>query len=105
MSTVNIHSHNSVNQSALREFCHTEHIQRLSLFGSVLREDFNSSSDIDVLLVFESGHTPGFLGLARIERMLSGMFGGKKIDVRTPDELSRYFRDEVVSSAQVLYVA
>ncbi len=87
----------------LAEFCRRNHIVKLSLFGSVLREDFGPDSDVDVLIVFEDGHVPGFFGLARIEEELSAFFGGRRVDLRTPQDLSRYFREDVVASASVQY--
>jgi len=75
----------------------------LALFGSALREDFSEESDIDVLVEFEPGHTPGLLGMARLERELSHILGGRKVDLRTPEDLSRYFRDEVLRKAEVQY--
>lgn len=75
---------------------------RNSLFGSVLRDDFGPDSDVDVLVEFEEGHTPGFFGLARMQQELSGLFG-REVDLRTPQDLSRYFRDEVTGSAAVQY--
>jgi len=86
----------------LAAFCRSNHIAKLSLFGSVLREDFGPNSDVDVLVEFEDGHTPGFFGLARMETELSGLFG-RKVDLRTPQDLSRYFRDEVTGTATVQY--
>jgi predicted nucleotidyltransferase len=86
----------------LDEFCRRNHIVKLSLFGSVLREDFSPDSDVDVLVEFEEGHTPGFFGLARMEEELSKLFG-RKVDLRTPQDLSRYFRDKVTGSAAVQY--
>ena len=87
----------------LAEFCRRHQIQTLSLFGSVLREDFRPDSDVDVLVEFEDGHTPGLLGIARIERQLSDILGGRKVDLRTPEDLSRYFRKEVLAKAEVQY--
>lgn len=84
-------------------FCRRHYITRLSFFGSALRPDFNSKSDVDVLVEFAPGHTPGFMGLAAMEEELSILFDGRKVDLRTPQDLSRYFRDEVVSSAEVQY--
>jgi len=84
-------------------FCQRHHIRKLSLFGSVLRGDFRPNSDIDVLVEFEPGHVPGFFGLARMERELSELLG-RKVDLRTPEELSRYFRAEVLAEAEVQYV-
>lgn len=87
----------------IAEFCQRHHIRKLSLFGSVLREDFRPDSDIDFLVEFESGKTPGFFGMFRMERELSQMLEGRKIDLRTPNELSPYFRDRVMASALVQY--
>lgn len=89
-------------QDQLGEFCRNNHIAKLSLFGSVLREDFGPNSDVDVLVEFEEGHTPGFFGLARMEQELSVLIG-REVDLRTPQDLSRYFRDEVAGSAAVQY--
>lgn len=89
-------------QAELADLCRQNHVARLSLFGSVLREDFGPQSDVDVLVEFEEGHTPGMIGLARMESELSTLFG-RKVDLRTPQDLSRYFRDEVVRSAAVQY--
>jgi hypothetical protein len=86
-----------------RGFCERHHIRRLSLFGSVLRDDFSSSSDVDVLVEFAPGHVPGLLRLAAMERELSAMIGGHRVDMRTPRDLSRYFRDDVVAHAIVRY--
>jgi uncharacterized protein len=86
----------------LAAFCRKNHVAQLSLFGSVLREDFGQDSDVDVLVEFDEGHGPGFLGLARMEKELSILFG-RKVDLRTPQDLSRYFRDEVTQSASVQY--
>lgn len=92
-----------ISQDELTEFCRRHHIRKLSFFGSVLREDFGPDSDIDVLVEFEAGHVPGFLRLAAIERELSSLLGGRKVDLRTPQDLSRYFREEVLASAEVQY--
>lgn len=86
----------------LSGFCHGNHIMKLSLFGSVLREDFNEESDIDVLVEFEPDYMVGFLRLAELELALSEKFG-RKVDLRTPEELSRYFRSDAVGSAMELY--
>ncbi len=87
----------------IAEFCKRYHIRKLSFFGSVLRSDFSPDSDIDVLVEFESGQSPGLLGLAHMERELSEILEGRKVDIRTPKELSRYFRKEVVSSSIIQY--
>lgn len=93
----------SLPEDRLDRFCRQNRISRLSLFGSVLREDFGPDSDVDVLVEFEEGQTPGLFGLARMEEELSGLFGGRRVDLRTPQDLSRYFRDEVLGSAAVQY--
>jgi hypothetical protein len=87
----------------LAEFCRKHHIRKLSLFGSVLRADFRPDSDIDVLVEFEIGHTVGLIRLAGMERELSAIMQ-RKVDIRTADDLSRYFRDQVLRSAEVQYV-
>ena len=86
-------------------FCRRHHIRRLAVFGSVLREDFRPDSDLDVLVEFEPGHTPGLIGLAGMELEFSALVGGRKVDINTPLCLSRYFRDEVMAEAEPLYVA
>lgn len=85
-------------------FCRKHHIRRLALFGSVLTSDFGPESDVDVLVEFEPEHVPGLLGISRMERELSDIFQGRKVDLRTPKDLSRYFRDKVVRQAEVQYV-
>lgn len=87
----------------IAQFCREHHIRRLALFGSVLRDDFSPDSDIDVLVEFEQGHVPGLFGLARLERELSDVFEGRKIDLRTPEDISRYFRANVLAEAEVQY--
>ena len=84
-------------------FCRAHHIRRLAVFGSVLRSDFRQDSDIDILVEFEPGHVPGFFGMARLERELSALLGGRKVDLRTPEELSPYFREDVLKEAKVQY--
>ena len=84
-------------------FCKRNGIRKLSLFGSALRDDFRPDSDFDLLVEFRDGAAPSLLDLARMERELSAVLGGRKVDLRTPKELSRYFRDEVLSTASVQY--
>jgi predicted nucleotidyltransferase len=87
----------------IADFCRRHSIRRLSVFGSALRDNFRPDSDIDVLVEFLPGHTPGFFGLFDMEEELSAIFAGRKVDLRTPNDLSRYFRDEVVATAEVQY--
>ncbi len=91
-----------VPKEKIAEFCCRHYIRKLALFGSVLREDFRPDSDVDELVEFEPGHTVGLLRMAGLEMELSEMLG-RKVDLRTPADLSRYFRDEVVSSREVQY--
>lgn len=86
------------------EFCRENHIRKLSFFGSVLRDDFGPASDVDFLVEFEPELGPGFFGLARMERELSTIIG-KKVDLRTPGELSKYFREDVLKAAELEYAA
>lgn len=85
-------------------FCQTNHIIKMALFGSILREDFRPDSDVDILVWFDADHVPSLLGIAGMEIELSEMLG-RKVDLRTPEELSRYFRDQVVAEAEVQYAA
>lgn len=85
-------------------FCRTHHIRRLALFGSVLRDDFRPDSDVDVLVEFQPGHPVGLIRLAGIERELSALLG-RKVDLNTAGFLSRYFRKQVLSEAEVCYDA
>ena len=87
----------------LEEFCRAHDILRLSLFGSALGRRFRPDSDVDLLVEFLPGKGPGLIGMAGLERELSKMLGGRKVDLRTPRELSRYFRDEVVAEARVQF--
>ncbi len=87
----------------IAQFCRANHIRRLAVFGSVLRADFSPDSDIDILVEFEPGHIPGLFGMARLERELSALLGGRKVDLRTPEDLSRYFRQQVMEEAEVEY--
>jgi len=92
-----------VPKEQIADFCRKHYIRRLSLFGSATRADFNEASDIDILVEFESDHIPGLFGIARMERELSALFGGRKVDLRTPEDLSRYFREQVIEEAEVQY--
>jgi predicted nucleotidyltransferase len=86
----------------IEEFCRRHHIRKLSIFGSYLRDDFGPGSDIDFLVEFEPEHVPGLIGFAGMEIELSEILG-RKVDLRTAQDLSRYFRDEVVEQAEVQY--
>jgi uncharacterized protein len=85
----------------ITEFCERNHIVRLAVFGSALRDDFSRESDVDVLVEFEEGHTPGF-AFFDLQDELSDLIG-RKVDLCTPGFLSRYFRDDVMRQAEVQY--
>lgn len=96
-------NHIALPKSKIAEFCKRHHIRKMSLFGSYLHGDFGPESDIDFLVEFEPDHVPGLITLSGMEAELSDLIG-RKVDLRTPEDLSRYFRKEVVESAEVQYV-
>jgi len=89
-------------KNEIAEFCKRNHIRKLSLFGSALSKDFKDASDIDVLVEFDPASMPGLIKLAGMEIELSEILG-RKADLRTAQDLSRYFRQKVLDSAQVQY--
>lgn len=91
-----------INNTLIEEFCTRHSIKRLAFFGSVLRDDFSDTSDVDVLVTFEEGHTPGFFSLFDMEDELSDIIG-RSVDLRTSEDLSRYFRDDVISNMAIQY--
>jgi predicted nucleotidyltransferase len=93
-----------VPQEQIADFCRRHHIRKLSLFGSVLRGDFRPDSDVDVLVEFESGHVPGFIRLGGMTQEPSELLG-HEVDIRTPEDLSQYFRQRVLDAAQVVHAA
>ena len=94
----------SIDRDAISAFCRRHHIARLALFGSVLRDDFRADSDVDVLVEFQPGHVPG-LDFITIERELSQLLQGRRVDMVTPKFLNARIRDQVLTSAEPLYVA
>ena len=92
-------------QDALAGICRRHQIRRLSLFGSTLKGSDRPGSDIDLLVEFEPDARPSLLTMAKIEIELSGLVGGRKVDLRTAQDLSRYFREEVVRAAETQYEA
>jgi predicted nucleotidyltransferase len=97
-------SHIDVPKGRIAEFCRRNHIRRLALFGSVLRDDFGPDSDVDVLVEFEPGARVGLMRLAGMEIELGDLLG-HKVDLNTPGFLSCYFRDQVLAEAEVHYGA
>jgi len=91
-----------ISRKQLEEFCQRNYIKKLSVFGSALENKLKSDSDIDILVEFDDKHIPGLMDIAGMEIELSEMMG-RKVDLRTPEELSKYFRKEVVAKAKVEY--
>lgn len=87
----------------LARLCRRHHIHRLSLFGSILAGTDRPDSDVDLLVEFGPGHKPGLLKLAMIEAELSELLGGRRVDLRTPEDLSHHFRERVLRVAEVQY--
>ena len=92
----------NVSRQALEAFCKRHHITRLAFFGSVLRDDFSSDSDVDALVEFAPGHTPG-LEVVDIEEELCQLLGGHRVDLVNPRYLNPRLRDHVLSTAEVQY--
>ena len=89
-------------EDRIAEFCRRHGIRRLSLFGSILGEEFGPDSDVDVLVEFEPESIPGLFGFVGMQYELADLLG-REVDLNTPNGISRYFRERVVSEAQVLY--
>ncbi|MEO7190055.1 MAG: nucleotidyltransferase family protein [Vicinamibacterales bacterium] len=96
--------HIVIDREAVSAFCRRHHILRLALFGSVLRDDFRSDSDVDVLVEFQPGHVPG-LNFVSIEREFASLLNGRRVDMVTPKFLNPRIRDQVLSTAEPIYVA
>jgi uncharacterized protein len=94
-----------VEPEALAALCERYRIRKLSLFGSTLKGTARPDSDVDLLVEFEPDARPSLLDMAQIEIELSKLLGGRRVDLRTAAELSRYFRDDVIREAQVQYVS
>jgi predicted nucleotidyltransferase len=92
-------------RDALAAICRRYHIRRLSLFGSTLKGSDRPDSDVDLLVEFQPDAKPSLLTMANIEIELSSLLGGRKVDLRTAQDLSRYFREEVVRVAEMQYEA
>jgi uncharacterized protein len=89
-----------ISKENLIDICKKYHIRKLSVFGSATRGDLTPESDIDILVTFDAEHIPGLLTVCHIENELTAMLG-RKVDLRTPEDLSRYFREQVVRDAVV----
>lgn len=93
----------NIDHGAIAEFCERYHIRKLSLFGSVLGDRFGPQSDVDVLVEFEPGHTPGFFLLHEMEQTLTVLLVGRKVDIVTQKFLNKRIRRRVLEQAQVIY--
>jgi predicted nucleotidyltransferase len=100
-----MHKSLNLDEATLARFCQRHQIRRLALFGSQLKGTPGPDSDIDLLVDFSPDARVTLLDMAQIEIELSHALGGRKVDLRTPQDLSHYFRDDVVRTAQVQYVA
>ena len=100
-----MHPSLNIDQATLAQFCRTHRIGRLALFGSQLKGTAKPDSDVDLLVEFLPDARPTYFDLANIEIELSALLDGRKVDLRTPAELSRYFRDQVQRESEALYVA
>jgi predicted nucleotidyltransferase len=89
-------------KNEIAQFCRKHHIRQLSVFGSALKDDFGNDSDVDILVEFQEDHVPGF-AFFDMELELSQIIG-RKVDLNTPNFLSRYFRDSIIKTAEVQYV-
>jgi hypothetical protein len=93
---------NNLSKELIAEFCQRNQIRKFAFYGSVLREDFGSESDVDILIDLEPNHSVGLMKMAHMENELSDLIG-RKVDLRTPQDLSKYFRDKVVAEAEIIY--
>jgi predicted nucleotidyltransferase len=91
----------NISRDEIAAFCRRNHIRRLSLFGSILGDDFRPDSDVDVLVEFEPAHTPG-LAFFAMQDELSDLIG-RKVDLHTAGSLSKYFRETVLAEADIQY--
>jgi uncharacterized protein len=96
-----MHARLAIDDEELTEFCLRNRIRRLALFGSVIRDDFGPESDVDVLVEFEPNHHVGY-GFIRLQDELSDLLG-RPVDLNTPEDLSRYFRDDVLRTAVLIF--
>ena len=92
-----------IDRERIAAFCRRRHIRRLALFGSVLRDDFRPDSDVDVLVEIAPGQVPGLIALGAMAEELGEILDHPDVDIRTPDDLSEYFRDDVLAGAMVIH--
>ena len=95
---------NNLSEEKIKNFCKKHNIKKMSLFGSALRDEFTEDSDIDILVEFDKNNIPSFFDLYDMEQELSEFFNGRKVDLWTPNDLSKYFRGEVGEKSEVIYI-
>ena len=98
-----MHKSLNLDEAIVARFCRQYRIRRLALFGSQLKGTARAESDIDLLVDFDPDAVPGLLGIAAMELELSRLLGGRRVDLRTAQDLSRHFREEVLRTAEVQY--
>ena len=94
----------NVDFNQIKKYCENHHISSLKFFGTIITENFTDSSDIDILVEFEDGFIPAFFKFIEIQRKLSEFFNNRKVDLRTKEDLSRYFRQDVMNKAVRIFV-
>jgi len=91
-----------ISKSWVESFCKSHHIIKLALFGSVLTNHFSSTSDVDILVEFDPEHVPGLFSIVEMKEELSRNIG-REVDLRTPEDISKLFRKEVIQQSYLLY--
>lgn len=102
MGTIMKHIPILLNEEKIKDFCHKHHLTYFALFGSILNSNFSNESDVDILIKFEQKHIPHLLAFVDMEFELADIVG-RKVDLKTPNDLSPYFRDDVLSKAKIIY--
>ena len=88
--------------NSLMDYCRSNHVRTLALFGSYLHGTARAGSDLDLLVEFQAEARVGLFQLAQMQMNLTDILG-RKVDLRTAQELSRHFRQQVQGEAQVIY--
>lgn len=95
--------HFKIDRERIGGFCRSRGIRGLALYGSALRGELRPDSDVDVLVEFEKDRVPGLIRLGEMAEELGAILGAGPVDLRTPEDLSELFRDDVVTHALSLY--
>ena len=94
--------HIKIPKAWIEKFCKKNHIVKMSLFGSVLSDNFTDASDVDILVEFDPRHAPGLFNFVGMRDALSQHFG-REVDLRTPEDISHLFRNEVIQHSYPIY--